>query len=312
LSAPDRAVTVIAVISLTFRQLEVFVQFVEAGGASACADKLGISQVSVNEHLKALEQHCGAPLIVRRRGVRPALTDAGERTYRKARELLEGAAELTGGSSETRRAGDRRKIRIAAHEFIAERAGPALAGFMSAFPYIDLQTERRPFEGVLRGLQDGELELGAFLSFGPVPEIESFCAGHEEVALYVGESHPLARQEAVDPAELAKHAFIHLPPHTHIRKQFDALLRAGGVGEGPVVMTGDSMSLAVRTIAKGAVVCCLFVNMPKGILKHWSLHKVRLSCDLPKIDVRYAIRSPFHQDAMVQQLAQAIRNPKPI
>lgn len=289
-------------ISLTFRQLEVFVEIVEHGGAAACAEKLGISQVSVNEHLKALEQNCGTVLLQRSRGVKGTLTDAGVQTYLIARQLVQKADALTSMYNGTRRDTTRRRIRFAAHEYIAERIGQRLASFVSAFPAIDLEQERRPFEGVIQGLSEGELEFAYFLSFGLVPEIESHCAWQEEVAFYVGENHPLAHREVVDPAELAVHPLISLPARTHFRRQFDALLESVGLDHVPNVVMGESHTFVLETLKKGHAIACLFELPTAPYLKLYGLTKVRLAFELPKMDVRCAVRSPFHHDMVIKQI----------
>lgn len=287
-------------IGLTFRQLEVFVQIVERGGTSRCAESLGISKVSVIEHLKALEGHCGSVLIRRRRGAPGVLTDAGEQTYARAREMLRQADVLVGAFNQTPNDTARRKLRFATHELISERVGARLFSFMSAFPLVELEQERRPFDGLLGGLQDGELEFGFFLSFGPVPEIDSVCAWQEEVAFYVAANHPLAGKASVDPAELAAFPFIHLPARSHLRKQIDALLHAFGL-ETAIAMTGESRALVVEALEHTSAVVCLFASLAEPAMASRNLCRIALNRSPPKLDVRYAIRPPFTRDRAIRR-----------
>ncbi|MEM5295317.1 LysR family transcriptional regulator [Burkholderia sp. JPY481] len=68
-------------------QLRTFVAVAESGGVSAGAERVFLSQSSVSEQLKKLEERAGQPLLVRgRQGVSP--TPAGERLLEHARRII--------------------------------------------------------------------------------------------------------------------------------------------------------------------------------------------------------------------------------
>ena len=68
-------------------QLRTFVCVAESGSVSAGAERVFLSQSSVSEQLKKLEERAGQPLFVRgRQGVSP--TPAGERLLEHARRIL--------------------------------------------------------------------------------------------------------------------------------------------------------------------------------------------------------------------------------
>ncbi|WP_233828152.1 LysR family transcriptional regulator [Paraburkholderia sp. ZP32-5] len=70
-----------------FAQLRTFVAVAESGSVSAGAERVFLSQSSVSEQLKKLEERAGQPLFVRgRQGVNP--TPAGERLLEHARRLI--------------------------------------------------------------------------------------------------------------------------------------------------------------------------------------------------------------------------------
>ncbi|MGF6664290.1 DNA-binding transcriptional LysR family regulator [Paraburkholderia atlantica] len=68
-------------------QLRTFVAVAESGGVSTGAERVFLSQSSVSEQLKKLEERAGQPLLVRgRQGVNP--TPAGERLLEHARRII--------------------------------------------------------------------------------------------------------------------------------------------------------------------------------------------------------------------------------
>lgn len=72
---------------MEIRELRVFVAVVDAGGLSAAARRLHLSQSTISETILGLERQLGSPLLVRsREGARPTAT--GEALADGARDLL--------------------------------------------------------------------------------------------------------------------------------------------------------------------------------------------------------------------------------
>ena len=73
---------------LTLRQLRYFLSVVEHRSFSAAARALYVAQPSLSRQVAQLEQALGEPLLVRHAdGV--SITEAGERLYLMARQLLD-------------------------------------------------------------------------------------------------------------------------------------------------------------------------------------------------------------------------------
>ncbi|MCC6174491.1 MAG: LysR family transcriptional regulator [Chloroflexi bacterium] len=69
------------------RNLQTFLAVVDEGGFSAAARRLGITQPSVSEQVRALEEHFGQPLF-ERVGRAPTLTVAGRRVQEHAGRIV--------------------------------------------------------------------------------------------------------------------------------------------------------------------------------------------------------------------------------
>ncbi len=77
---------------VTLRRLSVFCLVVDAGGVTRAAEQLQVSQPSVSGQLRSLEKAFRATLVVRA-GTGLVLTEAGERVYRWAKEVLASSAQ---------------------------------------------------------------------------------------------------------------------------------------------------------------------------------------------------------------------------
>ncbi len=67
--------------------LRSFCTLAEVGHFTRTADLLCMTQSGVSQHVRKLEEQMGYPLLIRQ-GKRFTLTDAGERLYREAREII--------------------------------------------------------------------------------------------------------------------------------------------------------------------------------------------------------------------------------
>jgi LysR family transcriptional activator of nhaA len=78
---------------LNYHHLRYFYVVAKEGSLKAAADKLHVSQPSISEQIKELEESLGEPLF-RRSGRSNVLTDAGQITFRYAGEIFGLGAEL--------------------------------------------------------------------------------------------------------------------------------------------------------------------------------------------------------------------------
>jgi DNA-binding transcriptional LysR family regulator len=125
--------------SFTLRQVEVFETIRECASFRLAAEKLGISQAAVSNHLKSLEDQLGVTLFAREPGKRPSLTAQGAAFTRDLQPFLGAAAILNGHK--------RRQEEIEAYRFkvyvglslLENFVRPKLDHFLKDHPEIDLE-----------------------------------------------------------------------------------------------------------------------------------------------------------------------------
>ena len=295
-------------IPITFRQLEVFVRIVEAGSFRACAEQLSISQVSVSEHVRALEKQLDCTLFDRRRGNAAVLTHMGEQVFRKSRSILATTVDLLATFDRAPRDHTRRRIRIGAHGFIAESLAARLAGFISAHPDVSIELQRRSYADVVSGLAQSEIEVGYFLARGPVPEVESFIAWQEQMGFFAGVAHPLAGRAHVEPGDLTGQPFAYLPARTHLRGEIDGILTDLGIGPCPAAITTDDHRLIIENLGADNSFGLLFADWLEPYVERGTLARLAFSKPVPPIQVRYAIRSAYRSDRTVSELLDTLHH----
>lgn len=289
---------------LTFRQLEVLVAVVEAGSLRACAEQLGISQMAVSEHVRTLERQLGRPLFQRRRGAVATPTPAGHEACVRARRILAEARALAEGEGDSGPA--RARLRIGAHGYIVERISRRLARFGAEHPDLALELERRSFEGVAAGLEDGEIDVGFFLSHGPAAELDGVLAWREALALYAGPSHPLAERADVSAADLHGFPFVQLPAKSHMRRQVDAALAGLRLDRCPVALVSDDLALILENLGAGQSFACLFAAGADELVAQGRLVRLPVREPIGPLDVRYAAPGRGDLEPLVAELTRAL------
>ena len=122
-------------MSITFRQLEVFVEAAQDCNFRKTADRLGISQPSVSSQIQVLERWAGCEVFHRSRGSTPQLTPEGAALLLRAQTLLaeKRALSIEAPKSEPRAT----RLRVAAGPYLLERyIRPALSGFLETHKHI--------------------------------------------------------------------------------------------------------------------------------------------------------------------------------
>ncbi|MEU3980778.1 LysR family transcriptional regulator [Streptomyces sp. NPDC026672] len=201
-------------VSLT--ALRVLRAVAERGTFTAAADSLGYTQSAVSRQIASLERAAGGELLERRReGVR--LTAAGRIVLRRASAALDeldaAARELSGlpvGAG---------TVRVGWFPSAGAVLLPAALGKLRrTAPALRVVTREGSTPALVRALRTGVLDLALLASAPPFrpPDAESPALvlrtlAERPLCLAVPVSHPLARGEFVDVAELRGQRWIAAP-----------------------------------------------------------------------------------------------------
>jgi DNA-binding transcriptional LysR family regulator len=117
-------------MSFTFRQLEVFVEAAQDCNFRKTADRLGISQPSISNQIRVLEEWAGGALFHRTRGSTPRLSSKGTAFLNRAQQLLAAQRQLRTPQEPPARK-ERLRLRIAAGPYLLDHyIRPALPRFL--------------------------------------------------------------------------------------------------------------------------------------------------------------------------------------
>lgn len=206
------------------RHLRYFLAVAEAGSFSRAADRLGISQPSVSQQMRALEAGLRVPLF-QRRGKRILLTPAGLIFQEHARSVIHQVEsflhELSAEPGQLRGA-----LHLGVVPVLNVPLVPHLLGLFAAdHPAIRVIVEEISSTEIETALEEGRMDVGlGFLTrHSPNLRYERLCT--DEFALIIPASHPWANLRRVPFQELHQQRVLQLPDSFVMRRMADAICR---------------------------------------------------------------------------------------
>ncbi|MGW7069250.1 LysR family transcriptional regulator [Streptomyces sp. NPDC054855] len=199
-------------MTVNLPQLRAFLAVVEAGGFSAAADELGMSQSAVSHAVASLERELTAPLLVRAAPVRT--TALGERILPHARTALAAARSVEQVAAEAAQTMTG-TVRLACTPTVCRGLMP---GLLRHWADDQPRVTVKAFEGdsaeVTTWLADGVADAAILIDPPPGPGIH-LAEDHYRAVL--PRDHPLAGEPSVEIGELADDRFLISPDNCETR-----------------------------------------------------------------------------------------------
>src|SRR5262245_36016306 len=213
---------------MDLHQLRVFHSTVRAGSFTQASRELRLSQSTVSQHIKQLEEELACQLFIRV-GKRVLLTEAGQLLRRHCEKIFQDVRNAQMSISEL--AGMQRgKVRLGSGATtLIYQLPPVLETYQARFPNIELIVVSDITDNILRAVQTHRLDLGLVML--PVEErdlqVEPLCV--EELRIAVPRRHPLARKRTLSVADLNHLRCIVYEQKTVMRRLIDRFFADLGV-----------------------------------------------------------------------------------
>ncbi|WHO38314.1 LysR family transcriptional regulator [Sphingobium sp. AP49] len=313
----------------SLRQLDIFAQMVAAGSLAGCARTLGVSSAEIERDMASLEMRLGYRLFDDLRGA-ARLTPAGRRTAQAmtllaqddpdqwAEEeapapapqpgpppappelLLDADAQLPAAPKAPNRA-----IILATPAPVFGHFQDALTAFEEANDDIAITLDLSVQSAVeaARAIESLRADIAYFYALEEPAGLPSRYGWSEQVNLYAGADHPLARANSVSRGDLAITPQLAIDPRNGLRPIIDAALARGGARLGPVVLETDNMFDIITTLREGAGCFAAFGPMARDLGRMSGIRRLSLDVPLPAIEVRQTVNERSLSRPGVQALA---------
>ena len=277
-------------MAFTLRQLQFFIAAAEAGSVTGAARALSISQSSVTEAIRALEDDLGVSLFDRQaRGLE--ITHKGSAFLRHARQILADVATARSSFRDEAETASGR-LSLGVTSLVAGYVlSDILSRFRRAHPRVELNVIEDNGDYLQHLLIGGELDVAVMLT----SSVKDRMALHVETLLvspyrlWLPLGHHLAQQEAIALEDVAGQPLIQLMVD-EIEESTRRLTAALPV-KPEIAFRTRSVDAVRSLVATGAGLAIL----PSLVYRPWSLEGDRIeirdvSGDLPSVQVGLAWR----------------------
>lgn len=179
-----------ALIRFELAELETFLAVVREGSFSLAARQLHISQPSVTNRIKRLEETLRVKLLVRTtRRVEP--TEDGLLLRDAAEQALAGLREVAKRFQVTSDL-ERNRVVVSATPMLAATVMPrVISSYRARYPDVQVLLRDLPYEKVVKSIADGEADIGVTALDGVQNTLRFQLLAEEPMLLVVPTRHPL-------------------------------------------------------------------------------------------------------------------------
>jgi LysR family cyn operon transcriptional activator len=265
------------------RSLEYLLAVAKHGSFTKAAEALHVSQPSLSQQIKQLEESLSSQLLDRSgRAVR--LTDAGEIYLRHTRRAW---GEMDAGTRAIHDVHDlsRGSLRLGWTPITDFMTCSLLANFANRYPGITLSTLELPQDEIEMAVAEDRIDIGIVFSKpfsteaeARSSEIKKDMLFEDTLCLAVGNAHPLAGQrERLSAQEFGQESLVVLNTNFVLRRHIDEYCLEHGVSPHIAIET-NSVSVIIEMTQVGRLATVL----PSSIVRtQCGLYSIMLSPELP-------------------------------
>jgi DNA-binding transcriptional LysR family regulator len=284
---------------MKLNQLEIFCKIVELGSFSKAAEALHLSQPTLTEHIKSLEDYLGI-IVLDRLGREILPTRAGEILYEYAQKINDLKKEA---EEELKRFKDELKgeLKVAASTIPGEYIVPGMLGrFREKFPSIHLSVMIEDTRRVIVDILNNKIELGIVGAKVEDQKIEYYRFATDELILVAPNLSSWGGIKSVTVEKLKEIPMVLREEGSGTRMGLEKALKKEGLANVDLkVTTTLGSTAAVIQAIKSGVGCSILSRravkdeLEKGILKHIAITKMKIIRDFHIVLRRGKSKSPL-------------------
>jgi DNA-binding transcriptional LysR family regulator len=289
---------------ITLRQLEIFAAVIEYGSFRRCAEMLSISQGAISEHIRTLETQLGVELFERVKGGTLQLTDAGQRAKCGVKDLLAHAHDFV--ETVVGEADQSTPLRIAMHGFMLRNLDKVMASWGEGQSQeLKLQSDERHPKVLADRVAARDFHAAYFYSFQGIGD-PGEVVGHEQLGIFVSETHPLTRLDLVKVADLVSQPVVGLSTDKPLRHLIGHVLSEIGIHHPRHAIETGEFGLILSSLHRNLGYCCMFLGMQAEAMQTQGLVALPMEQTLPSLQIKRVIRRNGFQNSSLSRAISAI------
>ncbi|MCY9665041.1 LysR substrate-binding domain-containing protein [Paenibacillus alginolyticus] len=287
------------------RLLTYFLAVCEELHFTKAAEKLGISQPTLSQQIRLLENQVGAPLF-QRIGKKVYVTEAGEILHKHSRNMFHELDQAKAAIDEIQGM-QRGRLRIgcSGNHLLTE----TIMAFHALYPKIELSVIELATEETKEGLLSNQLDIGVVFLPDEDEQLRCIPLYNEKLHLVISYKHPLAELKAICLAELAQLPVAMLQKKFYVRQMMDDACDQSGFEWKPALELSTLESLLQMAINNvgGAILPGSYVDS----IRSSAIRSIPIIAPVPQKDVGIVYRKDMFlcktMDTFMKQLMQAYK-----
>ncbi|NLK28346.1 MAG: LysR family transcriptional regulator [Clostridiales bacterium] len=291
---------------MTIRHLKIFIEVVDSGKMSSAATKLYISQPTVSQAIKELEEHYGC-LLFERLSKKLFLTEKGKRLLSFARSVVKQFEDL-----EEMMLKDNfvEKIRIGATNTVGNCIlGEVIKKFQEINPFIELYSYVSNTKEIEDKLLKSELDIGIVEGNVKSPDLISIPEVNDFLVLICSTMHPFSKKKTIKLEELKNESFAMREQGSGTRELFERDMLEKGLPI-KIACEASSSDTIKKAVIDNQCLAVISIRLVEEEIKSGKIHVIR-NMD-PDWDRYFSI--VYHKNKVVtsemESLIEVIKNYK--
>ncbi|NLZ39449.1 MAG: LysR family transcriptional regulator [Firmicutes bacterium] len=253
---------------MTIRHLKIFIEVVKSGSMSAAAAKLYISQPTVSQAIKELEEHYGV-LLFNRLNRRLYITDAGKKLFSYAQTVVKQFDDL---EEKMFNINKKEKIKIGSTITVGESIlSDIINRFTKKEPHIEVYSYMNNTQMIESKLLNSEIDIGIVegeiksSDLISIPEVEDY------LVLICSTKHPFAKRKIIKLHELARENFAMREKGSGTRELFERYMQGNGI-EVKIAFEGSSPEAIKKEVINNNYLAVISICLVEAEVKKSQLH----------------------------------------
>ena len=253
---------------MTIRHLRIFIEVVKNGNMSAAASKLFISQPTVSQAIRELEEHYGV-LLFDRLNRRLYITDAGKRLFSYAKSVVKQFDDLEERMLNINKKG---RIKIGSTITIGEcLLSDVINRFTKKEPNIEVYSYMNNTQAIEDKLLKSEIDIG--IVEGKIKSSNLICIpeAKDYLVLICNTKHPFAKRKTIKLRELADENFAMREKGSGTRELFERYMLKNGL-EIKIAFEGNSPEAIKKEVINNNCLAVISICLVETEVKNSQIH----------------------------------------
>ncbi|NLP38033.1 MAG: LysR family transcriptional regulator [Firmicutes bacterium] len=255
---------------MTIRHLRIFLEVVKSGSMSAAAAKLYLSQPTVSQAIRELEEHYGV-LLFNRFKRRLYITDEGKKLYSYAQKVVKQFDALEEKMFSLNK---KEKIKIGATMTVGEAIlSDIINRLTEKEPILEVYSFMNNTQVIESKLLNAEIDIAIVEGEVKSPDLISMPEVEDYLVLICSTKHPFAQRKIIKLHELARESFAMREKGSGTRELFENYMHANGI-EIKIAFEGNSPEAIKKEVINNNYLAVISICLVEEEVKSRQLHLI--------------------------------------